>query len=171
MMKQQCLKVLFSLGLYTCIQIKPGVVSLAPVNRPKIATDLAQNAQAEEIIHFLFVFIFRYDDTSSPSMTSSSMSIDNSGPSSQYGDSVTSHEIESCCCSHTHTPSNPVVPGDRSKLRLHIVNHASPAVEESVLSYMRAELSEELSSLESELENGKLLCYFIQNNKHFVLYL
>ncbi|XP_061177691.1 uncharacterized protein LOC133186465 [Saccostrea echinata] len=94
------------------------------------------------------------DDISSSSADScSSMSIENFGPSPEDVDSVTSHEIDGCSCHSIKTPPSDFIPGDRSKLRLHIVNHSSPAVEESVLNCMRAELSEELSSLESELEN------------------
>ncbi|XP_062616097.1 uncharacterized protein LOC134277805 [Saccostrea cucullata] len=94
------------------------------------------------------------DDISSSSADScSSMSIENVGPSPEDVDSVTSHEIDGCSCHSVITPPTDFTPGDRSKLRLHIVNHSSPAVEESVLNCMRAELSEELYSLESELEN------------------
>lgn len=100
-------------------------------------------------------YVYTYSDSSSATMSSSSVSIDNSGPSPGSGDSMTSHEIDGCCCIHFegHTHSASVTPGDRSKLHLHIVNQACPAVEGSVEDYMRAEIREELSSLQSEIEN------------------
>lgn len=102
------------------------------------------------------LYSYTYSDSSSATMSSSSVSIDNSGPSPGSGDSMTSHEIDGCCCIHFegHTHSASVTPGDRSKLHLHIVNQAYPAVEGSVEDYMRAEIREELSSLQSEIENG-----------------
>lgn len=102
------------------------------------------------------IHVYTYSDSASSSatMSSSSVSIDNSGPSPGSGDSVTSHEIDGCCCSHIecHTHSASVAPGDRTKLHLHIVNQACPAFDESVEDYVRAEIREELSSLESEIE-------------------
>lgn len=107
-------------------------------------------------LKLVFFSLLSFEDSSSGTMSSSSVSIDNIGPSPGGGDSVTSHEIEGCCCNHIefHTSSKSVTPGDRSKLRLHIVNQASPADEDSVEDYMWAEIQEELSSLESELENS-----------------